>query len=243
MAVLPVTGVRAASIRPRSAQIAWEQSGPLLRRLWGTARASATDPELVFGKLADGPVLKACGFAVLVELVALGSLALVLGLVASALAPDLAIRVAQLLVGNQALLGVFCGLVPALALLMVLLHAAWAVALELSVWWVGSQWKPKSGLRFAFYSCGWDLMTSPAGLLLGSASAGPIRGWRDALAAAKVPRQAMALYLGQARALSPAERVRARRMVFLIMAVPVLAGIFALAWLVAGAVWRAASIF
>lgn len=226
------------TVQAARATIAWEAPGPLLARLWSTARASATAPELVFGKLRDGPVLGPCAFALSVECVALGSLAVVgLGLT-WLLVPDLAMDLAATVASQAPLTGLVIGSVPMLALLMVGLHALWGVALELGARLAGADWRPARGLRFAFYSCGWDLLTSPAGLVFGFVSGGASQAWRETLCAARVPRAAMDAYLIDSRELSPAHSLRARRLVILFMGVPVLAGVVLLAWLVVETIWR-----
>lgn len=222
------------------APIAWEAPGPVLDKLWSTVRASATKPEVVFGELGDGPILSACAFALYVELVALGSLAVLLLFAAWLLLPDFAGAAFDLIAADAALRWVVVTSVPALAGLMVLLHALWGLALELGASSAGAGWRPLRGLRFAFYSCGWDLLTSPAGLLFGLVSGGPVRAWQETIRAARVPRAAMHAYLSQARALSPNGSLRARRLVFAIMGPPILVGTGLAAWAAVAAVWNLA---
>lgn len=216
--------------------IAWEAPGPLPRRLWSTARASAVMPELVFGKLRDGPVLEACMFAVFVEFLALGSLALSgLGL-GFLLAPDVAHAVAITVAEHGLLTWAAIAAVPVLSGVMVGLHALWGVSLELGARLSGADWRPGRGLRFAFYSCGWDLLTSPAGLLFGCVSGGAARAWRETLSAARVPRAAMDAYLMHSRELSDVRVVRVRRLVIVFTGVPILVGMLAMVWLVVEAI-------
>ena len=219
-----------------ASSIPWEAPGPMLSRLWSTARQSAVLPELVFGKLRDGPVLGACSFALIAELVALGSLALVgLGL-SFVLVPDVAGVVVSMVVSHAPLAWAVALAVPVLASAMVGLHALWGVALELGAGLTGSGWRPQRGLRFAFYSCGWDLLTSPAGLVFGLVSGGAGRAWRETVCAARVPRAAMDAYLKDSRELSPVNVVRTRRLVVLFMSLPVLATVLAMVWLVVAAI-------
>ncbi|HEY6729114.1 MAG TPA: hypothetical protein VI197_34125 [Polyangiaceae bacterium] len=219
----------AASL-PKSV-IAWEAPGPLSARLWSTARASALVPELVFGKLRDGPVLAACSFALVVELCALGSLALVGLAFGFLVAPDVAGAVVTTVASNGPLACAVVAAVPVLAAVMVGLHAFWGITLELGAKLAGADWRFARGLRFAFYSCGWDLLTSPAGLVFGCVSGGASRAWRDTMSAARVPRTAMDAYLLLSRELSPARVIRARRLAVLITAGPVSFAILAMVWL------------
>src|SRR5690606_25129494 len=161
-----------------AAAIAWESPGPLFRRFWATARASAVMPKPVFGQLGEGSVLQACYFALLVELTALASLAALLTGAGALLFPELALAVALEILADATLSWLVLLAVPALAILMVILHASWGVALELGVRLVGAVWRPSRGLRFALYSCGWDLLTSPAGLLFGTLNGGIARAWQ-----------------------------------------------------------------
>lgn len=224
-------GCRAPVAAPATSAIAWEAPGPLLPRLWSTARASALAPEVVFGKLRDGTVLGPCAFALAVELSALGSLALVgLGL-GFLLVPDVTRAAAAMVVGHGPLTCAVVLAVPVLAGVMVALHALWGIALELGARVAGAEWRPGRGLRFAFYSCGWDLLTSPAGLVLGCASGGAAQAWRETVSAVRVPRAAMDAYLLDSRQLSPARAARVRRLAILFTGVPVLIGVFAMVWL------------
>lgn len=216
--------------------IDWEVPGPVLARLWSTARASALTPELVFGKLRDGPVLAPCVFALFVELAALGSLALVGVGLGWLIAPDTARAVAVAVAERAPLTIAVVAAVPAFAGVMVGLHAFWGVTLELGARLAGADWRPLRGLRFAFYSCGWDLLTSPAGLLFGLFSGGAAKAWRETVRAARVPRSAMDAYLMYSRELAPAEVARARRLVVLFMVGPVVVAIGAMVWLVVEAI-------
>jgi len=183
-------------------------------------------------------VLEACVFAVFVEFLALGSLALSgLGL-GFLLAPELARTLALTVAGHGPLTFAAIAAVPVLSGVMVGLHALWGVSLELGARLSGADWRPARGLRFAFYSCGWDLLTSPAGLLFGCVSGGAAQAWRDTVSAARVPRVAMDAYLMHSRELSDARVVRVRRLVIVFTGVPILVGILAMMWLVVEAIAR-----
>ena len=223
---------------PDASPLVWEASGPWMTRLWSTARATVIRPELVFGRLSDGRIGSACAFALLAECLALGSLVMASGAVLSLAAPAFVRAALSYLWADHVLLFAALLAVPSLAVLMVLLHAAWGLSLELGALIAAGRWRPGRGLRFAFYSCGWDLLTSPAGILLGTLSGGVARAWHESLQAARVPRKAMDLYLERSRQLSEEGARRARRWVFLVMAVPMMAGVFTLAWLAAEALWR-----
>jgi hypothetical protein len=116
-----------------------------------------------------------------------------------------------------------------LALFMVFVHALWGLGLELALWSSGAGFRPRRGLAFALYTCGWDLLTSPIGLVLSVAQAGLLPGIDQVREAARVPRAALARYVTVARG---APRDRAAMIVGLSFLPPVLATVAAIAALV-----------
>ena len=91
----------------------------------------------------------------------------------------------------------------ALALLMVLLHVLWGLCIELGVATTGGRARFAQGLRFGLYACGWDLVTSPAGLVGSLISRGFTGAWRPVIQAARVPRAALRAYVHDYRKLDP----------------------------------------
>jgi hypothetical protein len=187
--------------------IAWEAAGRLPDRLWVTALSSSTEPARTFGTLQDGRIGPAIGFALLAETLAIGSLAALVILGGLFAAPQLSWRVLKSPLG---LAGV-AGIVEALAVLMVALHALWGLCIELGAL-APSKSHLRQGLRFGLYACGWDLITSPAGVLQGLSRRGLVRAWGPIVAAVRVPRLALRAYVQDCRRLEPAEQRRGNRL-------------------------------
>jgi hypothetical protein len=217
---------------PVRSALPWEDSrSHWLVRLWQTALASAVEPERVFGELTPGRVAPALGFAVLAEALALGSLALLgaggvwLGL------PDLARQIVRHPEAIAAVLALFVASV----LLMLLLHLLWGISLDLGGAFGSGRVSVRRGARFGLYACGWDLMTSPVGLVCSLLVGGPARGLAPVGAAARAPRPAQRAYLEGCRGFDAAARRRAVRLAIAVVGAAVLAlgvGLFwALVWL------------
>lgn len=160
--------------------VAWERTeGPVLARLWATARATTRDPDHFFEALPQGPLGPALRFAVLAELVSATAMLLVVAALVACVAPGF---VWHSLVDASArsvtLRAVVAG-VPALAALLVAAHVAHGVALD-----VGT---PKDkrfegsrghALRFGLYATGWDVVLGPVGAVVVFAKEG-LEGLRD----------------------------------------------------------------
>lgn len=191
--------------------IPWERRGAgVVRRLWGTARLATLSHARFFASLPNGDAAPALRFAVLAELFAVSLHAgLLLGF-GALLLPDttravLASSSLQLSLLRGALI-----VLPGLALLMVLLHVSHGVGLDLAARATGS--RLRHGLRFGAYCCGWDLVTSPLGLLVTAVEASPRIALRAAGLAITAPRRAAAAYLSgvhhlEGRALRRAARL------------------------------------
>jgi hypothetical protein len=190
----------------------WEQShASALSRLWETATIGSLEPERTFAGLPEGRVAPALGFAFAAETLALGSVALCIVGSLALLAPATAL---ELLDSRPVQVGASLALIGSI-LLMVALHALWGYCLE-----AGAQRGARTplgaasraqGLRFGLYACGWDLLTSPAGVLHGLVSRGPLGLWSPLIAAARAPRAALHAYLGGCRALDAEARREALR--------------------------------
>jgi hypothetical protein len=147
--------------------IAWERTGvPTLTRLWATARSTTRDAEAFFELLPDGPVLPALRFAALAELIATGSMMLMLMPVAALVAPEWLRHVvfdprARSLALRVALLGV-----PAFAAMLVFAHAIHALAIDVGASRCGARRARSRALRFGLYACGWDLVMGPLGAIV-----------------------------------------------------------------------------
>jgi hypothetical protein len=229
MSTCPGCALEAA---PQRSLLPWEDSRRhWLVRLWQTALVSGLEPERMFGELTTGRVAPALGFAVLAETLALGSLALLgaagvwLGL------PELARQVVR----HPEAIGAVLALFVASVLLMLLLHLLWGISLDLGGAFGSGKVNVRHGARFGLYACGWDLMTSPAGLLCSLLVRGPARGFAPVGAAARAARPAQRAYLEACRGFDAVARRRALRLAMVVVGAVVLAlgvGLFcALLWL------------
>jgi hypothetical protein len=214
---------------PRLGATPWEKGeGPAWRRLWLTARLATMDGEAFFGGLPDGSVSAALWFAFACEMLAISSLALAWFPIVYAFVPGF---VGTIAADPEKRLWVAFALgasVPLLALLMVALHVLWAGGLELGLRFAGAEGRAAHCVRYALYSCGWDLVTSPFGFAAGWASSG-IRGAAGELrAAVRIPRFATVAYIGRARKVSERRARRALMVAALLTGTVVVAGALAL---------------
>jgi hypothetical protein len=178
----------------------WEdRGGPAWARLWQTARLATVDGEAFFGRLEEGSVPAALGFAVTCELLAIASLALAWVPIVYAMVPGFVESVLTDTEQRGLVLGAIFASVPALAALMVALHVLWAGGLELGLRLSGAPGRAAHCLRYALYSCGWDLVTSPFGFIAAWKASGFRGATSDLRAAVRIPRFATVAYIGQAR--------------------------------------------
>ncbi len=174
--------------------VPWERPGNgWWGRLWSTARLTTVHHAVFFGSLPSGDLAAAARFAVITELLAVTTHFAFGGCLLALLLP----RTTSSVVGDPQLLSlvarVVCGSIPALAMLMVFLHAVHGLALD----WSAARWggRQRLGLRFGLYSCGWDLVTLPLGLLALAITAGPGTALRAAPLGITLPTRAARSYL------------------------------------------------
>lgn len=192
-----------------TSELPWEEGSLSVATFLETTFLTVEAPELSFGKLRPFPAGRSLGFALLCEGIALSSIAALALLLALGVFPQVCLN----LVSSPRFWAALGALIALASMGMVLLHAAWGVYLEAGVHSTGTPRNLHLGLRFGFYACGWDLITSPAGLLL-------VRLTRPArregfaqlvLRASRLPRRAMHIYLAGARQLSPTASTQALR--------------------------------
>ena len=185
------SGCEPAPAQVDVASIAWEGSLGFSKRLWKTSLDTSTDPETTFGHLCDGKLTSAIAFAVIAEALAIGSLALFALLAACTWAPSF---VHTVLIDSEARwLGVAAFLAAVAAL--VAMHAVWGLCLEAGAALGRSQPRWRLGVRFGLYACGWDLLTSPAGIVHGLVTRGPKRALGPIGNATRAARPAMHAYM------------------------------------------------
>jgi hypothetical protein len=152
--------------------VAWERLGaPVLQRLWATARATTRDPERFFESLPDGPLLPALRFAILSEMIAATSMALVGLLPVALLAPGWLTHVAE--DAGAPALRLAAAALPMLAALLVAAHAVHGWALDRGARRSGVRRAANRALRFGLYAAGWDLVIGPLGALVVAVREGP----------------------------------------------------------------------
>jgi hypothetical protein len=146
------------------AVVPWERTGPVMSRLWTTARCTTRDAESFFQVLPDGQVLPALRFAILSEIFAAGAMLACFTAICTAVFPGFVWS----LVANPASRGlVVRGLtlaIPGLAMLLVGAHAVHGLALEMAT--DPAERRVSRGLRFGLYACGWDLVLGPFGFVV-----------------------------------------------------------------------------
>lgn len=215
--------------------VPWERpGGTIFSRLWSTAKLGTLSPSGFFSALPPGGVVAPLCFAVLSELLAALGLCATFGAAALLLLPSLG---SELLVnpalGAWLVRGVGFG-VPGLAAAMVLLHLAHGAALDRAARREGSRHAGR-GARFGLYSCGWDLVTLPLGLLLLTLTDGPLTALRHSARGLTAPNTAALAYLTHVHQLERDVALRASRravgFVFVPMLLLVVAGfVLGLSW-------------
>lgn len=186
----------------------WETGGPFFERLVKTALFTAEAPARAFGGLSRGAVKSALVFATLAEGLAVSSMLLLVVGIFRVLSPGLVRLVFAAPVSWVAL----AVLALTLTSLLVFVHAYWGLLIEKGIASIGVQPERRLGMRFGLYAAGWDLVTSPAGILLGAPSRG-LRIGLSAISAIRVPARALDFYLSDCRHLGQADARTVRRFV------------------------------
>ena len=197
---------KATRPNPAPHALPWDEpEGRNVRGFWRTAEKTALDSRLVFGRIARDPLAPAWAFGALSEGLALLSLGLLGLLIFGALWPQQLAQWAQ----SRAFWIVAFGAWFFATSGMLLVHLVWGVCLEMGASWGGADADHRRGLRFAMYSTGWDLLTSPAGILLSFAFRGRVDFAMPITSAARTPRKAVEAYLLDCRRLDKAARKKA----------------------------------
>lgn len=181
----------------------WERGGRWHSRLWNMAVATSQEPARVFGELPCGGLSTALVFALLCEGFAIGSLAMLATLLAFAVAPGLTLLILQ----DPRLMPWLGGAWLVSVALLVVLHLVAGLCVELGAMMSGHAAEWRLGMRFGLYACGWDLVTSPAGIFYGLVVGRPAEVRATLRAAVRVPRVATRAYVVTRRQLGkPAQR-------------------------------------
>jgi len=191
--------------------VPWERAGGVWTRLWATAIATTQGAEAFFAVLPDGEVPPAVRFALLAELLAVLSMAMLLIPLLALVQPGIALAVMQSpSLRVSALRWIGLG-VPALALWMILAHVTHGAALDAGARRQGASASPRRALRFGLYACGWDLMSGPLGALMMLVTRGLGAALEVAELAMRVPGRASTAFLSGIYHLPPDRMARARR--------------------------------
>jgi hypothetical protein len=150
-------------------------------------------------------------FAVLAELLAVGSFFLVLAPIAALALPTLAMEIVESPpLRWSALRWVGLG-VPLLALWMVLAHVTHGAALDAGARREGARPQRRRAVRFGLYACGWDLMSGPLGGMVMLVAHGLREAVEVAELALRVPSRAATAFLTGIYDVPPHRVGRARR--------------------------------
>ena len=145
--------------------VPWERPGAWTQRFWTTARAASFEGESFFERLPEGSLGAAFGFALIAEIFAIASFAVLWSSVAVALIP--AALLAEL-GGSRLMLALRYA--PASTAIFVatllLAHTLHALGLAYGAYREGRPLRLARALRFGFYSTSWDVVMSPFGLLM-----------------------------------------------------------------------------
>jgi hypothetical protein len=188
--------------------IPWERPGQrALTRWWSTAHLATLNHRSFFAGLPDGEWRSALTFAALCELVAVSGLAVTALLLALPFMPWLPRLLLHDPLVRRTMLGAIGWGIPVLALVMVGLHVLYGLFTDAAAHKEGSRRRGR-GLRFGLYSCAWDVVTLPLGLLIVALTDGFASAGKALPLGLTAPGQAVRGYLASVHALSP-DRVKA----------------------------------
>jgi hypothetical protein len=191
--------------------VPWERSGSVWSRLWATANATTQGAEAFFAVLPDGEIQPAMRFAVVAELLAVGSMVALLAPFIALALPTLALEVLHNPSLRESILRWVALGVPGLALWMVVAHITHGAALNVGARRQGGPSQRRRAVRFGLYACGWDLMTGPLGAVVTLASKGLSAALELLELAVRVPGRATVALLQGVYKLPPEGITRARR--------------------------------
>ncbi len=192
--------------------VPWERPGAgVWPRLWSTATATTHGAEAFFSALPDGEVSPAMRFALLAEILAVASMAVLLVPLAAIALPQYAAVVVESPAMRATAARWICLGIPAFSLWMIAAHVAHAASLDVGARLQGAKPQRRRAVRFGLYACGWDLMGGPLGALVQLFSKGrrAVRGLIDTNAS--VPGRAAVALLQGVYQLSATQTQRARR--------------------------------
>ena len=160
--------------------VPWERPAiGLFSRIWGTTRASTEGAESFFSSMPKGPVGPALSFAIAAEAVAVGSSILMgagaLSLIVALILPSVARAVLHDPRWQMVLMRMTFTAWLAFTVMLVGAHALHGATLHVAAVRRGGKGELSRALRFGLYAAGWDVATSPFGLMV-SLFTGGLRG-------------------------------------------------------------------
>ena len=182
-----------------TAALLWQTASKhSLRTLYQTALQTAENASEVFADTGTRSLTKAAFFGVIVEVLAVSS-TMIFYCALALLASPLFRRVVGTLPYFWPL---FCVSMLVFSMALLVIHLIWAFSQEYGIKRAGGKVNLRDGAIFGLYACGWDLLTSPAGLLLAALYRGIFSGFPLIRSASRAPKLATAAHLDLRRALS-----------------------------------------
>lgn len=158
--------------------VPWERPGASAwGRLWSTAGLVTRSSPQFFSALPKGESAPAVMFGVVSELIAIASSAGALLAVVTAIAPSFVSSLLSTAAGQTVIARLLLIGIPGFAAVMLIAHVALGLAMNHASRRLGGKYRREHAIRFGLYSTGWDLMTSPFGLLVALISEGPRGAW------------------------------------------------------------------
>ncbi len=192
--------------------VPWERPGLSgWTRLWLTGKTSTITARGFFASLPAGDTVPALRFAVISELLAIGSVGLILAIAGTALSPGLALAMVTRPILRLLLLRLTLLALPGFAVVLIFGHVVHGLALDLGARREGSRGHLSQATRFGLYSTGWDLMTSPMGVVYTMLTEGLRSGFEVLSVSMRVPSKASQALLGGVYHLDGPKALRARR--------------------------------
>lgn len=196
--------------------VPWERTDRgIWGRFWDTTRSTTHEADSFFSSLPDGSLSTALAYAIVAEVVAVGTTLLGWGLVVCALGFLLAPSMTTALLGQvtEQLRLVRVGLAAwfAFSVALVIAHLTHGLALDRVAQRAGAEPRLNRAIRFGLYAAGWDVATSPFGIVVSFFQSGP-KSLQSALRFAVVtPTQATAAFVKAAYRRDPTVSVSIRR--------------------------------
>ncbi|MCH2109143.1 MAG: hypothetical protein MK135_07430, partial [Polyangiaceae bacterium] len=198
----------------------WEESGlKSLRAFFETAEMTAAEPEEAFGHQQPYHLVRALSFACFCEFLGVFSSAALGVFLLEVIHPPFY----QLLKEQSGLYAVLLSITCTVFIGLFAMHLVWALLLEGALQ-PASRRHYTTALAYGCYTCGWDLLTSPIGLVLSIRYRGLRRGFGLLRLAARVPRQATDAHLNLRLAASIEDRKRGSRRAIIILGSALLLG-------------------